>query len=777
MLLRISFLLLFCPFVSHASQSDEAVTLEAGTLRIGLDSAGHVVSLLDTVAARDHSVPHGSGPLLSIETADRTEHPTRMTYDGKRRHLTLTYSDGINATIEVLQEPTHVTFELKTLSVTPKRILWGPLATTIGRTIGETIGVVRDEAFAIGVQALNVKTTGGARAATAGSSLYAECRDHTRIIPAGTPGRCDTPSLAGSDATVVGSGIALFGCPADRVLEVIGRIELAEGLPHPMLDGVWAKMSPEATRSYLISPFNESVLDAVLAVAKQAGFKYIYHGNPFKSWGHFEFNPDEFPDGDESMRRCVDRAAAAGIRIGAHTLSNFIQPNDPYVTPVPDPRLLRSGTATLTSAVKDDATDILVDDPAPFRKRGSLSTVVIGDELVRYQAVTDTAPWKLVGCRRGAFGTKAAGHAAGAEIGKLADHDYQTFFPSIEMQDEMALRLAALWNRTGLRQISFDGLEGCQATGYGAYAEARFVKTTFDNWNHDVINDSSQLKHYTWHIHTRMNWGEPWGKAMREGMPEYRFKNQEYFQRNLLPPMLGWFEIRISSPELQATSLDEVEWVLAKCAGFGAGCAWQTSLYALERLGNKEAILTAIREWDLARHSGVFTEAQRTRLRESQNEFHLDKAGDGSWELVPVAFSPPFFHAVANGEDESLAVSHWEFTNRFVRQPLQFTLRVVAVEGQKEDGSVGNPSFEIDGRRLSVPVRLSPEQYLVCGGDGTGLVYDANWNLVKSFRMDNPMPMLSEGNQNVRFRCEFAGAPEPRVEVRFKVIGAPEAVK
>ena len=33
----------------------------------------------------------------------------------------------------------------------------------------------------------------------------------------------------------------------------------------------------------------------------------------------------------------------AGVRLGVHTLSNFITPNDPYVTPKPDPRLARIG--------------------------------------------------------------------------------------------------------------------------------------------------------------------------------------------------------------------------------------------------------------------------------------------------------------------------------------------------------------------------------------------------------------------------------------------------
>ncbi|WP_207226897.1 hypothetical protein [Cecembia calidifontis] len=40
-------------------------------------------------------------------------------------------------------------------------IVWGPIPTNINKIIGETVGVVRGEEFAIGIQALNPKTLGG----------------------------------------------------------------------------------------------------------------------------------------------------------------------------------------------------------------------------------------------------------------------------------------------------------------------------------------------------------------------------------------------------------------------------------------------------------------------------------------------------------------------------------------------------------------------------------------------------------------------------------------
>jgi hypothetical protein len=40
-------------------------------------------------------------------------------------------------------------------------VLWGPYPTTIGEIVGETVGVVRNREFALGIQALNAKTLGG----------------------------------------------------------------------------------------------------------------------------------------------------------------------------------------------------------------------------------------------------------------------------------------------------------------------------------------------------------------------------------------------------------------------------------------------------------------------------------------------------------------------------------------------------------------------------------------------------------------------------------------
>ena len=54
---------------------------------------------------------------------------------------------------------------LELISVTPADavdlVVWGPYPTKIRAIVGETIGVVRNADFALGIQALNIKTLGG----------------------------------------------------------------------------------------------------------------------------------------------------------------------------------------------------------------------------------------------------------------------------------------------------------------------------------------------------------------------------------------------------------------------------------------------------------------------------------------------------------------------------------------------------------------------------------------------------------------------------------------
>ena len=646
----------------------------AGTLGLSIDSRGHIVRMVDARSGHDYRADAVPSPLLSVQVDGVLRPPGSLEWNRADGMATLRYAGGVTAEVRVTQKPTHLVLEVTAVEpLEPARfIVWGPYATTIGDTIGETVGVVRDSVFAIGLQALNPKTLGGlpwrdndfppqvdlfesgdfsnlseegkryvlyrveaAKPDVFGSTLQAYARDRSfdRVIANWDHDRYVAPRF--DDGGVVGSKIAIFGSPSGDVLETIGAIEVEEGLPHPTIDGEWGKTARSASAAYLILDFGEADIDEAIAWTRRAGLRYLYHPEPFRTWGHFELS-DRFPHGRDGLRACVEKAEAAGIMLGVHTLSNFITTNDAYVTPVPDPRLARVGTSVLTADIDERQTAIPVAAPDFFAqyRNNTLRTVVVGHELIQYRAVSEEAPWRLLDARRGAFGTAASSHRTEDSVAMLADHGYRVFLTDADLGREVATTIADLFNETGLRQISFDGLEGNQSTGMGNYGEILFTTTWYENLSDDLrrhfIADASRTSHFFWHIYTRMNWGEPWYAGFRESQTEYRLKNQPYFRRNLMPGMLGWFQMT------RQTSVEDVEWMLARSAAFDAGYAFVTSYDALRGNGFTDRILDAIRTWERARMAGAYGSDQKRAMEDVAREFHLDATASGAWQLTEV---------------------------------------------------------------------------------------------------------------------------------------------
>jgi len=759
---------------------------ESAALSIGFNGA--LMAFSRRSDGMDYLAKNQPAPLLSLRSGGTLLAPEGATWDAAAHRLTLRFGkSGLSAQVRVISKTSHITFELIEISPAGSADLavWGPYPTSIRKTVGEVVGVVRDGTFALGLQALNIKTLGGypendegsadrpygARQTDFGSVLqaYSMDRSRPRSIAVWSKRAPNMPVPAVPGETVIGSKIALFGCPEPQALETLGRIEVAEGLPHPLIEGVWAKMSPERGRSYLIANFSESTIDEMLGYVKQANLMSLYHENAFKSWGHYEPNPKFFPGGMAGLKACADKAKASGIRLGAHTLSNFIQTQDPYITPEPDARLAKTGESTLTEAVDAATSTIPVASPEYFTNRlgNELQTVVIGKELVRYRSVSTNAPWKLLDCQRGAYGTTASEHPRGSAAGKLMDHAYKVFFPNLELQREIARNLARVFNASGLSHMDFDGHEGCLAPGEGTYGNEVFAKEFYDHLDHTVINGTSPpLSHFYWHINSYCNWGEPWYGGFRDSMQEYRINNQAFCERNFIPKMLGWYLLRTS------TCLSDMEWMLARSAGFDSGFALATSLDALRKNTESGPILDALREWEKARRAGVFTPEQREALRNPKREFHLQTVSGGGWDLFPFHDSADFHHELVTRQPGEPTSVQWDVTNPDARQTVQIKLRVAG-----GGGSIRNPILEINrSATLQIPIEIQAGQSLLLESDAIVRLYDAKGSPVQSFPMKKALPMVQAGTNQISFDCEFQGETPPKVSVTFKTRGNPTRV-
>jgi len=765
------------------------VVLQTDALRLAVNETGKVGTLSDRAGQVDYLARGQECALLRLRVDGRFVTPSKMRWDADKKTMHLLFEPvGVEAKVRAAVKPTHVVLEL--VEVTPGGkadvVQWGPLPTTIKETVGEIVGVVRNGDFAIGLLGLNPKTQGGffpneegrdttrgqaARAAAWGSTLQAWSLDRTRLRKISVWGENfpNMPVLPIKGETLVGSKIALFGCAASQALARIGQIQQAEGLPHPVFDGTWVKRSREAGRPYLIASFSERTIDEMLRYTKRGNLATLYHPGPFKSWGHFELKRGFFPHGVKGLKACVAKARKLGIRIGAHTLTNFINTNDPYVTPVPDKRLARTGSSRLVADVDADAKEIPVASREYFdnKKANWLRTVTIGQELIRYGPVSEGNPPKLRECQRGAFGTKATPHKKGDEVAKLLDHPYKVFFPNYEMQHEIAVHLAKLFNESGMTHMDFDGHEGCWASGHGDFAVEMFAKVFYDHLERPVYNGSSVSKHFYWHINTALNWGEPWYAGFRASQADYRFNNQPLLARNYLPQMLGWFAMR------RETTLADIEWMLARCAGYDAGFALASDIRALQKNPQTGQILDAIREWEHARQAAAFSEEQRKRLRDPAREFHLAKTADGTWQLYPYRLSKPFVYEARVRQPGEPTAAQWEVVNPDATQQLSFQL---SVEG--DQGSVRDVALEIDRHaRVDIPAEIKPGQMLVCDGSQTVRIYDAKGQQAKALELKRPAPPLSQGGHQIELSGEFSGDPPPRLLVRFRTRGRPERLQ
>lgn len=804
----ITFIVLSLTIFFFACSKEKPLTIfKSNNLAIGIDEKGFLQTLSDVSNNSNYLVKDTIAPLLSIKIDSNIVYPVSAAFEND--HLFFRYDGGFEAKVKIEEKATHINFELVALNNHDaiELIVWGPIPTSINKSIGETIGVVRGESFAIGIQSLNPKTLGGfpwmendampafnifeqedysdlseenkqhtlyrveaAKPESFGSTLQAYCRNRTKERIVSNLKHDNYISPVYEDRGIIGSKIALFGCAVEKTLETIGQLEIAENLPHPTIDGKWGKEAQTASSAYLIIEFGEKSIDKAIAYTKKAGLKYLYHPGPFKNWGHFDLKEDQFPNGWDGLKKCVAKAEENGIHVGVHTLSNFITTNDPYVTPIPDKRLGQVGNSNLTEAINETQTDIPIASVNFFvqYENNNLHTVRIGNELIRYKEVSESSPKKLIGCQRGAWDTKATTHKTGEEVVKLVDHGYKVFLSNTELSIEMAQKLAELFNYCGLRQISFDGLEGNKSTGMGNYGEIIFTKSWYDALSENIkkhtIIDASRTSHYFWHTYSRMNWGEPWYAGFRESQTAYRLKNQAYFQRNLMPAMLGWFSLRTTTP------IEDIEWMLARSAGFDAGYAFVVSEQVLADNGQAPEILESIGLWEKARMANVFTEDQKERMKAIENEFRLETIGPDKWVLSQIA-SFKFKHESKVRQPGEPLFSSFDFQNTAANVQMHFILTA-------KDASIANIKMEMNKSvDITFPVKLNAgESIRYMGGKKAG-IYNSDLKKIGEFDIDPTIFQLSEGKQTVVFDCDFTQKKEnSTAALEIRIPGPAEAL-
>ena len=641
---------------------------------------GNVTGLIANNTGKNYIAPNQSSPILKVRLfkddpySVKDYDPSGMSWIKKGELFTLNYDNiGVKVKIGVTAKTTHVNFEV--LDIEPKdkveSIIWGPYNITINRTVGETVGVAYNKDFAIGIQALNYKTLGGsfgprkkidtirvsrgvdknyyegisetacvregmrfwgdtAWRTNYGAKLQAFCRDRTKPIQFSPGWRSDVMN----DGGLIGSKIAIFGCPGDRlaILKTISNIELSERLPHPVLtDGKWNKVSPYTQSIFLANSCNADNIDAYLEWAKGTPVKVIYYDTPgpFSDYGEFK----HFIMGDSNYKKMVEKIKAAGYGVGTLSLSNMLNANSPYVKNG-DHRLKAIGHCTLSSAIDALTTEIPIKDPTPeiFKFKGKTNVARVDHELIQYSGITQSAPYKLTGCKRGAFNSHAASHNADTKVYKTPSSPLRG---NAELNAEIARNIAAYHTKYDVLIAAHDGIEFLDPEGHGDYSYERFFTIWWNalpkSYQGHTIMAASNAGHFMWHYIGRYEWGDEGGSFdLRSGNKKYRNMNQCFYYRNLLPTFLGQITIT------DTTTLDEAEWFFALSAGFDAG--YRVKVRNPEKLLNmpkNKKIRDAMSAWENARQAKAFPKELIPFLQNTDAEFHIEQIDNNHWQLYP----------------------------------------------------------------------------------------------------------------------------------------------
>ncbi|MBN2309560.1 MAG: hypothetical protein JXR94_11345 [Candidatus Hydrogenedentes bacterium] len=409
----------------------------------------------------------------------------------------------------------------------------------------------------------------------------------------------------------------IIAAPNADFLDAMQRFEAAAGLPSPHPGGVWNKRSPWIKRSYLfITRFDESQFDDVVAMAKRGGFDMILilQSSWARATGHYEVNADNFGGGLDALAATIQRFKQAGFHVGLHFLGPSIYPPDPYLTPVPDPRLFKDAEARLAADIDEQAGFVPVAEPPeafPAEDGGYLgagAVLQIGDELIQYGSRAMEAPFGFAGCTRGILGTAAAPHPAGSPVMHLKkSYGYFLFDMDTSLLDEVSTNFARVANACDIDMIYFDGSERLQGDHW--YYNARLHKAFFDKLaRKDILIQASSFSHYSWHILARSASADGHGDI--KGYLDERSGWLDAFKRNAMPLDIGWYY-----GYDPGVTPDVFEYVLGATIGYDSSMSFQVSLDAASRHPFVGEILDLIAGYERLRLSGRVPEDMRERLR------------------------------------------------------------------------------------------------------------------------------------------------------------------
>ena len=433
-----------------------------------------------------------------------------------------------------------------------------------------------------------------------------------------------------------GNRAVLIGCPTDKVLDYVDVMEADLSLPR----GARHRRHPLQRRSYFwCSPTPENI-EPYIAWAKTGGFGQITISYTAftKSCGHYEFKPS-YSNGIEDLKTVVGKIHEAGLAAGFHIHFNKAHLHDPYVSPVPDKRFHKYETLLVAKPFDAKAKRVVTHrqprrcDVEPRRR-----LLHVGDELIRYESVSKDSPYGFAGCKRGALGTKAAAHPAGARISLLNVDTWPIFIRFdqwTDIQQETADRLAAMYNAAKFDFVYFDGSEDvhpprwyfCPKAQWEVYRRLK---------PEPVVCEAAATTHFSWHMMTRSNaYDSVKAERMKSLCRRYPCRAAPGRARSFTRINFGWLSYHARSAQTIGVQPDVLEFICSRGAAYDCPLSLSASLERLEQNSRTEDNFEVLRNWEMGRLADFFTDDMKQQLRSRTQEHILLVNEGGQYELHP----------------------------------------------------------------------------------------------------------------------------------------------
>ena len=625
-----------------------AGTIENQLAKLEFDVRGRGVALIEKRSSRNLLAK--TTPLATVQAKGKTLRPTTCSLaDGQLR---LQFGSDVQATIGIASKDKYLTFAVLAVEGEGvESVTFLSLTVQPGKHASDTSGAVAGDDWGVCLRELNLQT---------------------QVSVGGGP-----PTLRASGTAeygLVGSKAGLVVATADQLRPALQEMLKAEALPQSSLGGPWALDAEGIRGSYLFAHPSEREAERWIDLAKRGGFTHLHYDGWYKSLGHYEPHPSLFPNGLKGLKTMVRKVHEAGLKVGMHTLTGCIQPDDPWVTPVPDKRLAADASYTLDADVDDKSDTILtVEKPRAhdviWSYAGNGNAIRIGGEIVQYAAISFSPPYGFLKCTRGAFKTKPGVHRKDDRVDHLRQV-YLAFYPDerTTLVDEVADAVARVYNECEFDQIYMDGSEGMGSL----HAIQTMRNAIYKRLQRPAVVEASCWDHWSWYYHSRIGaWDHPqWGLKPFTDLHCASIAN--YRQGALLQSQMGWWVVLGPSGTSRAETPDEMEYFCCKTLAFDAPSSTQ-GIGSLTSPANArmQEYLTMAGWYERLRLANYFPESVKEQLRQPGKDFHLVQADDGQWQLLPTEYLAYKVTGSDNG------TSTWTVPNRFPAQPLKLRLEAL----------------------------------------------------------------------------------------------------